>query len=342
MILKIGNTKIDYYRKISVSLNYDSVASVFSIDLYFNPSDPIHRELFRPGAFPSVTIEHNGELLITGVLLSYKFKSSSQKELISISGYSKTGVLEDCEIPKSVYPLQSNGLTLRQIAEKLVKPFGIGLVVDPSIADRVDQKYNLTTASDTQSVKSYLADLAGQKHIMLTHDEKGNLVLSDAKINQTPVYDLSAGMPGLEFEFDYDGQRMHNEIAIQKQATKTGKGNIGTSTIANPYCSAFRPRIIRQTSGQEVDTSNAARNALSEELKGIPLNFSMDRWDLNGKILRPNTIITVADPELFLFNKTKFFVGSVSFQGDEVSETATVSCFLPEVFGTGTPKNIFI
>ena len=96
MELKIGGQKIQHFNHVAVSLRYDSVASVFSFNFYFDPSNADHKAMFKPGMYPDVTIEHAGELLITGTLLSYSFSSSPVRQLLSISGYSKPGVLEDC------------------------------------------------------------------------------------------------------------------------------------------------------------------------------------------------------------------------------------------------------
>jgi prophage tail gpP-like protein len=347
MILKIGNRKLDTYNDVSVGLQYDSVASVFSFSFYFDPANADHRAMFKPGNYADVTIEHEGELLITGTLLSPVFQSGPEQQLMTISGYSKTGVLEDCEIPTSAYPLQSDNLTLEQIANRCIGPFGLNLIVDPVVSDKVNSKYKKSTAGDQQSVKEYLSSLAGQKHVILSHDNKGNLLMTEANVNAAPVFDFSGGQPALNMELQFDGQRMHSNVTLIKQQTKgrkdgsNKKGNAGQAENTNPYVPVFRPRVNRQTSGEEVDTVLAARNMLSEELKGIALKIDIHGWTLGGKIIRPNTIITVQDEYLYLFEKTRWLVAAVEFKGDSESKTATLTCFLPDVFSSAAPKNIF-
>jgi|SRR6185437_1447224 len=343
MELKIGTRKLDLYNNVSVALHYDSVASAFSFDFYFDPNNADHKAMFLPGSYSPVTIDHNGERLITGILLSPKFKSDSVRRGVTISGYSKTGVLEDCEIPTSSYPLQAIGLSLGNIAQRIIKPFGLNLVIDPSVSSNVNSVYKSTTADDKQTVKSYLCELAGQKHVMLSHDEMGNLLLTQAKITQQPIFDFTNGMPNVAMELNFDGQRMHSSITLQKQATKTGKGNAGQSSFSNPYVtSTFRPHVTRQTSGTDVDTALCARNMLSEELKGLTLTIDLDRWTLNNKVIRPNNIITVTNPDLYIYKKTKFFITSVELKGDNNAQVATLTCTLPEVYSSTTPKNIFL
>lgn len=346
MILKIGSRLIEQYNQAAITLNYDSVASTFAFSLYFDPDNPEHKQLFKPGQYHDVTIEHNGELLITGTMLTSGFASGPERSLVSVAGYSKTGVIEDCEIPLSAYPLQTNGLSLRQICQRVLKPFGLNLIVDPSVNSKVDAKYSQSTASDDQSVKAYIDSLARQKYVVITHDEKGNLVLTEAKVKQTPILDFNNDSRFLNMTLDFDGQQMHSEITFKKQATKRGKGNAGQASVTNPYCKIFRPKSNRQTSGENVDTKYVARNGLSEELKSIQLVIEVDSWSLGGELIRPNNIITVVNPECYIYNKTRWFIKSVEFSGDHNSSstndgTAKLTCCLPEVFTNVTPINIF-
>lgn len=340
MILKVGNNSVDFFNDINVTLEYNTVASTFSFTFYFNPINPKHKAICKPLSYANVTVEHDGETLITGTLLNVEFNDSAVKELCTISGYSNTGVFEDCEIPKSAYPLQSDGISLKAITEKIIKPFGIKLVVDSKVASRADSKYVLSKGSDTQSIKSYLSDMAGQKNIILTHDESGNLVFTEAKTSQTPIYDFGKGMVGVLYTLSANGQAMHSDLLIHRQVSKKNP-NPTNATQTNPYVSVFRPRINRQSSGDATNTSFAARNILSDELRNIKLTIEVDRWSINGKIIRPNNIISILNEDLYIYKRTNFFIESVSFKGDNERETATLTCVLPEVYNNQTPKNVF-
>lgn len=340
MILKINDKKLDKYTEVSVSLRYDSVGSTFSFVFYFDPNDADHKAMFKPGQFSNVTIEHNGQRLITGTLLGTSFRDSAEPELIQVSGYSKTGVLEDCEIPLSAYPLQSDNINLKDITEKIIKPFGIKLIVDGSVSSKCGSNYKNSHGGDTQSCKAYITELANQKHVIVTHDELGNLVFTEAKTGAKPIHDFSQGQPGISYKLNFDGQKMHSDIRVQRQAGRSG-GNAGKANIDNPYCKVFRPRVARQSSGNDTSTDLAARNMLSEELKGIPLTIEMVGWELDGKLVRPNSIISVTNPRLYLYKKTNFFIEQVEYKEIDNRETAVLTCYLPEVYGGGTPKNIF-
>lgn len=342
MILKVNNNQFDYWDSIEVTLRFDSVASSFSFSGYFNPNNPDHRELYRPLSYHAATIEYEGQRLITGTLITPGFSSEAQPQLATLAGYSVTGVLEDCEIPTSAYPLQNNGVSLKQIADKLCKPFGIKVVVDAAATKKANETYTVSTADHKQSVKATLAELASQKNLVLTHDAMGNLLITIANTAQQPVYNFIPGNApdGTQMRLSVDGQRMHSSIHVIGQPT-VDNPNARQSTVTNPYVSTFRPRIVRQTSSNNNDAQPGARNYLSEELKAIKLNIDIVGWVLGGSIIRPGSIITVKDPALYLYNTTRFFVEEVTYHKSANEERATITCVLPECYNNETPKNIF-
>lgn len=347
MILKINdrirNRKVDYFSQFEMDLKYDSMASTFSFSFLYNPNNVEHRELSCIGHYHTCTIEHNDQLLVTGYVLSQGFTDAPQKQLAAFGGYSLPGFLEDCEIPPTVYPLQSDKLSLREIASKVISPFGVKMYVDPSVSTEMDSVYDVTKAKPSQSVKDFLSGLASQKDIIITHDNLGRLVFTKAKTKQKPILHFGeGGIPATKMSLSFDGQGMHSHITVMKEADIDG-GNAGEFTIENPYVPfVYRPRVIQQSSGDDNDSSKVARNALSAELKGLRLVIETDRWDLNGDIIRPNSIITVQNPEIYLFKRrTSWFIESVKYSGDNKALTATLTCVVPEVYNTDTPQYIF-
>jgi prophage tail gpP-like protein len=293
------------------------------------------------GHYHLCTIEHNDELVLTGYILSEGFSSSSNRKLVSIGGYSLPGVLEDCEIPPTFYPLQSDGLTLRQIAQKLINPFELKMIVDPAVAAKMDAVLEKSTAKESQNIKSYLTELASQKNIIISHNERGNLVFTEAKANKKPILNFDGGIPFTSMDLSFNGQGMHSHLTVMKQADSDG-GNAGEFTIQNPYVPfVYRPKVVTQSSGDDNDTEKAAQNLLADELKNLKLTIVTDRWEIDGKMIKPNNIISVTNPEVYLYKSTDWFIESIDFTGDEKQTVAKLNCVLPEVYNGQTPKYIF-
>ena len=354
LIMKIydrfENRKVEFFNDFKFNLVHDSVGSTFSFNFYFDPFDIELKELSCVTHFHEVTLEYNGEIFLTGVLTNQKFTQQSTKTLASFGGYSKPGVLEDCQIPPSIYPLQSNGLSLEQIANKLIRPFkrnyNLTMAIDPNVQSKMSSSFKNSTASATQTIKDYLTTLATQKDIIISHNEKGELYFTNANTKQKPLFEIDttkATAPAVELSMDYNGQSMHSHITIQKSASADG-GNAGSATIRNPYVigSVYRPKVASQSSGTDNDTASAARRALGNELKsGIKLTIKTDRWIVDGKIIKPNNLITVYAPELYLYYKKDWFIESINFEGNNEKTIATINCVLPEVYNEEKVISVF-
>jgi len=343
MVIKVKrHHQIDTFNKFSLLLKYDSVASAFSFSFYFDPENPEHKLLFQPGHYHQLDVEHNGELLLRGWILGQAFGQTSEKILSSVNGYSLPGVLEDCQIPIDLYPLQADKKNLREIAQRLVSKFPFSVQIDGAVASKMEQIYDITTAKDNDTIKGYLNNLSSQKDIVLTHTPTGNLLFTKAKTRSTPIFHFEPGLESvIEMSLKFDGQKMHSDITVQKQTSIEG-GNSGESTITNPFVPfVYRPRVVTQNSGDDNDTVEAAKSVRSSEMKGIVLTIKTSMWELEGKVIKPNQIITVRNPELYLYKKSNWFIESVKLDGDETETTATLTCVLPEVYNGGTPSYVF-
>lgn len=325
-------------------MKYDSCASTFKFGYYFNPEVQELVDLACIGHYHLAEIEHEGELLLNGYILTESFKSSSKRELSGFSGYSLSGVLQDCQIPPSIYPLQSDGLTLNEITRKLLDPFGVSYEVDSLVSSEMNKVYDTTTAEATQTIHGYLSELASQRNIVVSHTTEGKLFFTRAKTKQKAIAQINQGdgnIPVTNMSLIFSGQQMHSEITVLKQADEDG-GNAGQATVTNPFVPyVFRPKVVIQNSGTDIDTELAAKTALASELKGLMLSIEMDTWTINNEVIKPNNIIEVKNPNIYLFKSTRWFIETVTLSGTPEAQKAVLSCFLPSVYDGSTPEYIF-
>lgn len=363
---RIRNRKVEFFNSFKLNLKYNSIASTFAFDFLFDPDVIELKEIACIGHYHICTIKHLDQVLITGLVLSEGFGSSSVKTLTSLGGYSVTGILEDCSIPTNsaidaalrkgnlkvpsgqptpYVPLQFDGLSLRQIAERILAPFKLKMVIDPSVAKKMDEVFTETNAEPKDTVKHFLTELATQKGINLTHDEFGRVLFTRVKTDLKPImeFDIQHGvsLPGTSMKLVFNGQAMHSQITVMSQSDEDSQ-NAGESTVNNPYVyTIFRPKTIIQSSGTDVDTELAAKNARAEELKGLSLTITIDRWDINKKIIRPNNLVRVRNPEIYLFNFSNWFIESIDYSGDQKEMTAVLHCVLPAVYDLSEPTYLF-
>lgn len=343
---RIRNRKVAYFNQFALTLRYDSMASSFAFSGYFDSDNIEQKEIYCVSHYHIVTLKHNGELILTGYISNQGFNVDNTNKLVTISGYSLPGVLEACNIPPDLYPLQSDGLTLREIVTKLIKPFGLSFIVHNSVSKLMDEPYEKTTAEPTQSIQEYIVSLAAQKGIITSNNEKGNIVFTRAETSKKSILDFDSvkgsTIPFISMGLAFNGDEMHSHIHVIKQASRTG-GNAGESMIRNPYVinNVYRPKVIIQDSGSDIDTDKVARMALSGELKNLSLAIVTDRWEVDGKMIKPNNIISVINPQVYLFKKSFWFIEQVGLVGDQEKTTATLTCALPEVYNDAPVKYLF-
>lgn len=242
MELRINGHTFNLFNEVRISLKYDSVADVFSFKLFFDPNNPVHRNVFRCGAFHRCTITHGGVLIMTGTMLSPSFESAGDppKTLVNVSGYSVTGVYEDsCVLncaPGAVkfFPnntaitippnaLQFNGLNLEQIASIVTGYYNLGMEVDPEL-----QKDKQFTAPNTQTavepdetVKKYLDRMCKQKNVVLSHTAGGKLLMTRAKTDKIrTTHTTYVNVDQVPKTTDIDGAPSFNARAATTTTTK--------------------------------------------------------------------------------------------------------------------------
>lgn len=339
MILKINGKQFDHFNQLIIDLKYNAVASTFDIKFFFDPD--LHKDLHDFRKFPLVSIEHNNERILTGRIISHVLPRSAAKKQNTVAGYSLAGILEDTNIPLSLFPLQTDGNTLKGLCEDLSKPFGINVVVDAAVAEDAGGSFEQITADETDTVKGFLADIAAQKNIVLSHTSFGALFLTKAKTTGTPVLDIDeGGIPDLAMSLKFSGQGMHKTLVVLKDSDPAA-GAADEVTATNPFVSIEKSMNKVMTSGADADLASMAKTALGQDLRNISLTLDFDRLDPNGKIIRPNQIITVRDPQLMMSKKVRWFVDHVRLTATPKSLKSTITCFLPESLNGDVPSYIF-
>src|SRR5690242_2174050 len=349
MILRINdrirNKKIDFFNDIDITLKYDAVASVFNFHFHFDPTKQEHIDLACIGHYHLCTIEHLGQTVMTGIIMAQHFHDEKTPEMLTLSGYSLGGVLEDCEIPPEAYPLQTDMLSLKEITDRIIKPFGLKYVIDSSVTSKMNEKYDEASATPGQSVKSFLSELASQKNIILSHDTQGRLKFTRPSPTQKPIASFERGK-GLytSMQSTFDGQAMHSRIFVVNQADMDDI-NTAESYADNPFVikPVFRQKVMVINSGNKLDAINmsgpgsAARNALSQELRNYTLTIHTDRWDVKGRLFMPGDVVTVLNPYVYNFTKTRWMIEEIHLKGNEKAQTASLKCVMPAVFDGSTP-----
>jgi len=356
MRIVIDKKEINYFNNGSITLKLDSIASTFEFSTYFRPNDKDYQEILKPLQYKDVEIYNSkNKLIFTGTILNHRFTSNSGRELVIITGYSKCGILEDVCIPPSKYPLESNNKSLIDIATQLCGYFGINVVVSDqaksisetsvnaapknvtaksdlaTIEAKSKSVFGRTSASPTETIKEYLAKLASQKNIVLSHNEKGDVLLFQPSYNQKPRYFFTKGN-SISMSADFNGQALHSDINIVRQPSDNNAGLSTTDVAKNTLIGKYRPTTKIMSSGEEGQLKDSAKNELASELKAIQVVV-----ELQGLFdeIYPGEIVNVHNHYIYSYAYNRFMVDSITMKFTPDSDTTTLNLVVPETFNGG-------
>lgn len=373
MKIKLAGSYYVDFTDFAYEQSLDSLASTFSFACRF---DKEQRSLFRPLSFPKVEFfDDNEKLFFTGTAVDHGFTSNSSANLVQLSGYSLAGVLEDCSIPRSAYPLEHNNMNLQEIIRKVIQPFNLQLVVSSEISNEASKNYSKSAASPEDSIKEYISKLASQRNLILSHDERGRIVLFRPNAKQKPVHNFNTENT-VSITFNISGQSLHSEITSlrqpkakkekkKKKDAEAGEDALGYpldlkqsddpdnpkpekkkkpkekpqyfDTHENPLVLAFRPAVKVLTEGEDFDTKQASKNQFADELKNIKIDIMLNSW----LDLKPGDIIQVQDEETYLSKPVNLMIMSVNKSENPAGREMSIAAVLPEAFTGETPKDIF-
>jgi len=330
MKIKINGKIYQNFTSYGVILKYNAVASSFS---FTSLKDVLNEQL----TYNKVEIYNDFDnLLITGTIINHNYSISSMPNMVTISGYSLGGVLEDCNMPTTLYPLQNDNMSLEEICKKILPVFNLNYEYTDNISVDFKKSYKQKTASIDQKVKDFITGGASQKGIIVSNTNEGKILFTKYNNLKKSVYDFEEGQSNIiSLDLNINGQGLHSEITVLKQVSNNDKST-GQSTVLNPIIKAFRPLVKVSTSGSVFDTDKAAKLERSKELGGIKFIIKSKKFVNCGEIIK------LKAPSLNLHDFVELFVEETNIQGNQNGEIYTLTCVLKEVYSLETPKNIFL
>lgn len=315
MYILINGEKFDKFTKFFMQMNFDAFASSFTIT---GEAGTMPQEML----YSDVEIyDDDDKLLLTGKLINYNVQIAANNHQVSLGGYSLGGLLEDVNVPNSMYPIQFNLMSLATIFKKLLDYFKLYYVIHPNVADILNKVVLKTGVSPNQSIKSFIAAQCSNSHVFVTHDEKG--VIHFLRPTEQDAIDINEDDDNItSLSYRINGQMLHSPITVRKQV---GTTDIGHTTIKNPYCTIDRPTTKIMHNGFHKDLNAAARNYLSAEMAGIKFYIVTTRF------IKPGSLVTLTSKTIGI-EKKKLFVENIRINKTPTNVEYSISCVPKEVF----------
>lgn len=335
--LKVGGVKWSKFNSLKCEMSLDGFASL-SFVAPFNPDSPSFRSTFRPFSYPSVQVTLGRVVLFTGTMVTPQPEVSADERSVSVSAYSAPAVLGDCHVPVSAYPIECNGMGLRQIVSLILAPFGLSSVFesDPGAS------FRRVRVKPEETPFSFLSDLAKQRGLVVGDTPEGALAFRRSATSGPPVVRLREGTPPLtEVGVSFSGQAYYSEI------TGVAKGRVGSVgsayTLKNPHASGFvRPHVFELDDTDSADVPTAVQAKMGRMFaSAVSYSASIPSWyDAGGRVILPNKIVSLEAESAMVYRETDMLIRSVTLLRDEEKETASLELVLPGAFSGQVPSEV--
>lgn len=333
--LSINGERFRFWEGVRIKRSLDSFDSI-QFGAPFEVENAAFRSTFRPFSYQGIVVTVGGEPLFTGTMVGVNPSMEADKRIVSVTGYSLPGVLNDCNSPSSDFPLEFNGQKIGGIARVICAPFGLSVEVTANegpVFERV-------ASGPAKKAYAFLATLAKQRNSVISSTPAGKLLMQQSVTPGRPVARLvqgSAPLTGVAPEFRPQEYYSH-VTGIQPALVGVGGGKY---TVKNSRLEG----VIRPFNFSADDTLTADIKEATEAKAGrmfanaVSYSVSLSTWrDHAGNLWAPNTTITLNAPGAMVYSDYEFIVRSVEFIQESSAESAVLTLVLPGAFDGKIPE----
>jgi prophage tail gpP-like protein len=326
-----------YWEDFELLLGLDSYASA-SFAAPFEPDRPRFRQLFRPFSYHPVVVSVDGQQVFGGTLIDVLPDTGTDRRSVSVGCYAKPAVLLVCSAPANLLPLETRGLTLKQIADRLCQPFGVGVVMEGSPG----APFKRVKQQPESKVQDYLVDLAHQRGRVLTNTADGKLRIYQSTVVGRPVASLEEGKPPvIAVRPTFQSRAYYSEITGIVAAKISARASRYTEN--NPRLTRhLRCDLFHIDRAERADAQNIVRARMGR-MFGNAFEISVDvaSWrDPSGALWWPNTTVRLKAPGAMVWSAYEFIVRTVALRRNKDSKTATLGLVMPGAFDGRVPPRL--
>lgn len=346
--IEIGGRSVRGFDDLEIHLGIDSHPTA-GFYAPFEPERSEFRELFQPFSFADVEIRIDDALVFTGIAVDVRPSVESSSKTIAVSAYSRAALLDDCDPPVSVWPVEANSLTLRQIAERLASPFGVSVVLEGDEGAAFRRVTNRRRKSETHEalpddrIGQFLADLARKRNKVTSSTREGDLLFRQSATPGSPVARFREGQPPVtQVETSFDPQSYYSEITGY---TVARRGRIANRyTVRNQRLAGGPLRTLNfQLEDVEPADAPAAVRAKVGRMFGNMVSYvvHLPTWrDPAGNLFAENSTVTLEYPSAMVYRETELLVRDVILRRSANSQTASLGLVLPGAFSGDQPARL--
>jgi prophage tail gpP-like protein len=317
----------------SITRSIETCADSFTFVAPFDPAGENLRYL-TPQTYLKADLFVGGNLYISGKVYKHDY-SAGESASVSIEVRSNPGVTVDCMSTDK--KLNYNNLTLKQIAEKTLRPFSIKF--DFPFGDT--DVFTKANREPTDTVFGFLSKLASQKGYMITSSIDSKMLFIRADLESSPVASLIQGQqPLIDVGASYDSSKIFSDYIAIGQGP--GKTKI-KAQVHNPFVNDYRPLIFSAQNVVEGNILNTAKWKMSRSIAASAgITATVKGWrDPNGFLWVENKKVILHFPKRAIFRETEFLITGINLTKDEAGgNIANLTLVLPQAYTLELPEGL--
>ena len=335
--LFVNNRVFEGWKVASVSKQINALASVFRLDIVERVSLESEPWNILPGA--SCHLHIGKHSILTGYVDVLSIDADKSTKNISISGRSRTADLVDCSA--DVTTAQLKELNIKQIAELLLKPFGLSLVFN----GEPGEPFPNFTVRQGETVFEILDRLAKTKKFLVRDSAGGNVII-EQRGNVLAGTELKEGINLKSVSATFDNSERFSQYKIKSQSgsEQTVPGLAAQSsevlgTASDAGIGRYRPLIII-SENSEKETSANARAQYEANLRAAQaskVSVSVQGWyRANGLPWDVNQLVNLVAPSAGI--KRTMLIERVQFDKGGSGTTTKMDLVRKDAYDFGTTK----
>lgn len=362
----IDGVQFSTWETAEINRQFDVAADTFSLSGPIDAADRAVRAIFKPFTYKPFSLYVGSEKIMQGSIINHNPESAANQSSLKVSGYSTPGILQDVMLPPTLYPFETDGWTLQQIAQRACTPFGITvLFTDSDIANtqfstvRFESVTRTVTAlygqqveisagykrfvegeridiSPIEKIYPFLIGLAQQVGLVISSDVQGRL-LFQKPTNEPAADTIIAGQsPFVKSSAKYLGQNRHSTYTALGTEMLGGVGAAACQTdLAIQNTGINRPYVFKARDTNAGSLQNAAIAEYGRALaRAINITITVTGWrrPSDDKLWKDNTRVIYQNPKDFIYEQTEFLVRAVKFIKGPKTEVTELTLVFPEAY----------
>jgi prophage tail gpP-like protein len=333
----IDGKKFTGFTGYDLNLAYDSL-DTFSFSA---PYDQNNKELLNaimPFAFKSIDVFYNDNLVFKGTLLTPDPELAASSSEITLQGYPLCGVLNDCMVPPTKYPLQCMGINMKGIADAACEAYNIPVIFDGDIG----ADFTEVNIEPTDKILDFLVKLSQQRDFLFTNTEKGELLFFKAK-KEKPFVSFEEGKPPLiSIKPKYNPQNFYSHVTgYNKTDAEYPTLNY---TFENKYL--IDKGILRHQSItiDDAETSSDVESAVKSyagRMFADCVGFELEcekHVNKNNELFQKGMTVRINAPGAMIVKDTEFIARNIKLSRKASGNTTTINLVLPGSFTGELPE----